>query len=205
MATSPRIWNWIARRYARQPVPDAAAYQRKLDQTRALLAPDMTLLEFGCGTGTTALHHAPHVARIDAIDFAEGMIAIAREKAAAAGAGNLRFEVATIEDWPAPDASYDMVLGMSILHLLAERRAVLARVHALLKPGGRFLSSTVCISDMGRLPRLLAPVLRGLGLIPVASLAGETLLAEITAAGFEIEDHWRPGPGKPMFVVARRG
>jgi len=97
------------------------------------------------------------------------------------------------------------VLGMSILHLLKDRGAVLAKVHRMLKPGGRFLSSTVCIADMGRFPRLLAPVLRGLGLIPIASLDSETLLAEIAAAGFEIEDHWRPGPGQPIFVVAKRG
>lgn len=201
---SPRLWNFFARRYARQPVPDAAAYEKKLAQTRALLQPDWTVLEFGCGTGSTALVHAPHVARIDAIDFSPEMIAIGREKAAAAGVENIRFAVSTIEDWPVPEAGYDLVLGLNILHLLRDRRAVLARVARLVRPGGRFISSTACLGDMGLGLRAVAAVLRGLRVVPIGTLSAETLLEEIAAAGFEVEDHWSPGPGKGMFVVAKR-
>lgn len=204
MAQSPRLWNFFARRYASQPIADEASYQHKLALTRALLQPDWTVLEFGCGTGSTALVHAPHVARIEAIDFSPGMIAIAREKAAAAGVGNIRFEVSTLEDWPIPEAGYDLVMGMNILHLLRDRQAGLARVARLVRSGGRFVSSTACLGDMGPGLRAVAAVLRGLRLVPIGTFTTETLLAEIRAAGFEIEDHWRPGPRKAVFVVARR-
>ena len=33
---------------------------------------------------------------------------------------------------------------------------------------------------------------------------GGRLLDEIRAAGFEIEHHWRPGPKKSIFIVARK-
>lgn len=41
----------------------------------------MEVLEFGCGTGTTALAHAAYVRHILAIDIADRMIEIARQNA----------------------------------------------------------------------------------------------------------------------------
>lgn len=61
MAHAACFWDRIADRCARKPVADEAAYQRKLEVTRGYLRPDMEVFEFGCGTGTTALHHAPFV------------------------------------------------------------------------------------------------------------------------------------------------
>ena len=55
MPPSSKFWDRIAARYARKPVADEAAYRRKLAVTRDYLAPDMDVLEFGCGTGSTAI------------------------------------------------------------------------------------------------------------------------------------------------------
>lgn len=41
----------------------------------------MEVLEFGCGTGSTAREPAPHVARIPATNVSAAMISIGREKA----------------------------------------------------------------------------------------------------------------------------
>ena len=43
----------------------------------------MEVLEFGCGTGGTAIIHAPYVKHIRAIDISGNMIAIAKGKAEA--------------------------------------------------------------------------------------------------------------------------
>ena len=88
-----RIWNRFAAGYAKRPVDDPEAYQIKLDKTAALMRPDMKVLEFGCGTGTTALYHAEWVAQIDALDFSSEMISIARSKANTAGIGNVSFHL----------------------------------------------------------------------------------------------------------------
>ena len=77
-----RFWDRIARRYARTPVPDEAIYQKKLSLTRKWMTPQMHVLEFGCGTGSTALKHAPFVNRILALDISAKMLDIARGKAA---------------------------------------------------------------------------------------------------------------------------
>ena len=134
MMHSSTFWDRMAERYSKSPVADEAAYQRKLQITREYLKPDTELLEFGCGTGSTAILHAPFVKHILALDVSEKMLEIAQEKTDANGIANITFEKSDIEDFSAPDQTFDAVLGMSILHLLEDRDAVIARVHDILKP-----------------------------------------------------------------------
>ena len=84
----------------------------------------MEVLEFGCGTGSTAIIHAPYVKQIRAIDFSAKMIAIARKKADAEKITNISFEQLSIDDLSVDDQSFDMILGLSILHLLEDKEAV---------------------------------------------------------------------------------
>lgn len=202
---SRAFWNLIASRYAKMPVGDEATYQIKLEQTRNRLAPDMRVLEFGCGTGTTALILAPHVAQIDAIDYAPKMIKIAKAKAEAAGETRVRFEVGTIETWSAAPTSYDAVLGMSILHLVSDPDAVIARVFSVLKPGGQFFSSTVCLGDMAGLARYWLPFVSATRLLPrVVPFTMRDLTARITAQGFEILQATQQDSDTAAFVIARK-
>ncbi|MEM9314857.1 MAG: methyltransferase domain-containing protein, partial [Pseudomonadota bacterium] len=113
-----RFWDRVADRYAKKPVGDEAAYRHKLARTQSYLRPDMAVLEIGCGTGSVALEHAPHVRHIQATDVSGRMIAIAREKAAAAGVTNIRFEQAGVDQVVAEPGSLDAVFAMNILHLL---------------------------------------------------------------------------------------
>jgi ubiquinone/menaquinone biosynthesis C-methylase UbiE len=201
-----RFWDRLAERYAQQPIADEAAYQTKLKVTRGYLRPDMDLLEFGCGTGGTAIIHAPYVRHIKAIDFSEAMLAIARGKAAMAGVDNVTFERADITSFSAPDGSFDVILGLSILHLLADKDAVIAKVFRMLKPGGLFVSSTTCIGDTMGLFKLIAPAGKAVGLLPQLDvMTTQDLVGSLTGAGFSIEHQWQPGRGKAVFIIARAG
>lgn len=206
MADAARFWDRHAEGYAKRPVADEAAYEHKLALTRAWLGPEMKMLEIGCGTGTTALHHAPHVAHVRATDISPGMIEIARRKATAAGIANVSFELSDIDRLEPQDRAYDVVMAHSILHLLRNRDDAIAKVSRLLKPGGLFVSSTPCLSGghLGWL-RFVLPPARWLGLVPwVGFFTVETLIAEFERAGFVIEEQWRPGPAKALFVIARK-
>ena len=83
--TNAQFWDRVAPGYSKKPVTDTESYARKLAATQALMQPNMKILEFGCGTGSTALEHAPHVAHIEATDVSAEMIAIGRNKANSAG------------------------------------------------------------------------------------------------------------------------
>ena len=204
MSRSKKFWDRIAKRYAKKPVGDEAAYQRKLATTREYFRPDMEVLEIGCGTGSTALAHAPHVGHIRATDISEKMIEIAKGKAAEAGVSNVTFEVAAIEELGAANESVDAVLALSLLHLLEDRNAVIARIHDMLRPGGIFVSNTVCLGDSMRWFRFVAPVGRWLGVFPLLRIfTRNELEANITSAGFEIEHEWQPDK-HVVFIIARK-
>lgn len=204
--TSPRFWNRIAAKYARQPIEDEDAYQHKLRVTQSYMRPDMNVLEFGCGTGGTALIHAPHVASVKAIDFSAKMIEFAREKAWSASAPNVDFEVASIEELPDSDGPFDMVLGLSILHLVADVPGVLAKVHRLMPDGGVFVSSTVCMKDIAWPMRLFFHAGRALRVFPPVQFFDKAGLIDLLdRAGFAIDYVWSPvGTGKAQFIVARK-
>jgi len=204
-ARTSRFWDRMAQRYAAQPIADEAAYDTKLEVTQGYLKPHMEVLEFGCGTGSTALRHAPYVRHIRAIDFSGRMLDIARAKARAQGVANVTFEQADIGPLAIEDSSLDVVLGLSILHLLDNRDEVIAKVHRSLRPGGLFVSSTTCIGDDMKILGLVAPLGRALGLLPVINvMTRDELRRALTGAGFSIEHDWQPGKGKAVFIVARK-
>lgn len=200
-----RFWDRVARKYAAKPVSDQDAYETKLAMTRAHLTPEMEVLEFGCGTGTTALIHAPHVRHILATDLSAEMLAIAREKAAAQGIPNITFQQSAIEDLALPGVGLDMVMGHSILHLVEDLDAVIAKTHGLLKPGGLFVSSTVCLGDWLRVFGLIAPLGRWLGLFPLVKvIRAEEVRASLTRHGFEIVESFQPTRKSGLFLIARK-
>jgi len=195
----------MARRYARTPVSNEEAYQKKLEMTGRYLSPATELLEFGCGTGTTAVHHAPGVKHILAIDISANMLEIARERAAQAGVDNITFQEAAIDSFDAPDASFDVIMGMSILHLLADREQALNKVYRMLKPGGYFISSTVCMANVARGWKLLIRLFSLLRILPrLTFFQREQLLDCIASAGFDIVEDWQPSANEAVFVVARK-
>jgi len=208
------FWDRIAPKYATDTIKDMAGYERTLIETRRWLGAADTILELGCGTGTTALRLAPHVHHLLATDLSGGMIAIAREKAAAQQCTNAQFMAATAEMPAGPkagfdEAGFDAVLAFNLLHLVRDRAALLRQVHQALKPDGLFISKTPCLTEMNPLIRLAVPVAQWLGKAPhVAFFNAVALEDEMVSAGFMILERGRHGSGRKdarFFLVARKG
>jgi 2-polyprenyl-3-methyl-5-hydroxy-6-metoxy-1,4-benzoquinol methylase len=146
------------------------------------------------------------VKEIVGTDFSARMIEIARRKAAAEAVPNVRFEVATAFDETLAPGSFDVVTAFNFLHLVEDLPGVARRVHALLKPGGRFVSKTVCLAEQSRLYRPLIAVLRAVGFAPYVHCLGIAELERfVMDAGFEIVETGSYPPRPPSrFLVARR-
>jgi ubiquinone/menaquinone biosynthesis C-methylase UbiE len=198
-----RIWDFFAKRYAKQPIADEASYQEKLKLTQAYLRPDSEVVEFGCGTGSTAMVHAPRVKHILATDLSSKMLEIARTRADAQGITNITFRQVAVEDLEVPRESKDVVMAHNILHLLEDKEAAIAKAFAVLRPGGVFVTSTVCLSESAKGFRLVAPLARFLGVL-VHFFTAEELEAAFVAAGFEIHHSYRPDLTKALFLVGKK-
>ncbi len=204
MKDSKTFWDNSAQRYAKSRIQDEAAYRKKLEITQHYLQPDWSVLEFGCGTGSTAMVHAPYVKEILATDISDNMLAIAAQKAKDAGIGNIRFQQGTLESINPPAASVDAVLGLNILHLLEDPDSAISASYKALKPGGVFITSTALVKEMNLLWRMLIPVMQVLNLAPFVNRFNKTELVEkLTRAGFRIDHLWQPA-AQSVFIVARK-
>ncbi len=115
--TKPEMfWDKAAERYAKSPISDEESYQKKLAETQSFFTPNMRILEFGCGTGTTAIQHATHVQHVDAIDISEKMLEIGRGKSAETGIENIKFTRGTLTEFNAQPESLDAILGLNVIH-----------------------------------------------------------------------------------------
>ena len=205
MDQSAKFWDKIAERYSKRPIADEGVYQKKLQVTRGYLRPDMEVLEIGCGTGSTAIIHTPFVKHIRAIDISSKMIEIAQGKADTEKIENITFERSTIDEFNMPDQSLDVVLGLSILHLLDNWEDVIARVYKLLKPSGIFVTSTACIGDSMKFFKIIVPIGKFFGLMPLVKVFTTSELEDtLTDAGFGIDYQWQPGKNKAVFIVAKK-
>lgn len=211
MAQAAAFWDGIAERYARSPIKDIEAYEYTLERTRSYLGPDDSLLELGAGTGSTALLLAPSVARYVASDLSPKMTEIGQAKASNQGVTNVEFVAADVSDPQLAGTSYDTVLALNLLHLLPNLGQDLKRIHQMVKPGGLFISKSVCLNAKGlplrfRIMKLAIPLMQMVGKAPfVRSLTIEELEHEVTSAGFElIETGNHPAAPPSRYLVARR-
>ncbi|MHA7773787.1 class I SAM-dependent methyltransferase [Roseibium sp. M-1] len=211
--SSAGFWSRTARKYAASPIRNQAAYEKTLVRTIEHLGPEDSVLELGCGTGSTALQIAGNVRAYLATDFARGMIEIAEGKLEAGKDDGsvpegLRFAVADAFSEklePRDKKGYDAVLAFNFLHLVEEAEDTLIRVNRLLKPGGLFISKTVCLKKRAWLFGPLIKVMQLFGKAPfVRFYSFATLEGSIRSAGFEIiEADTCPAPFS-RYVVARK-
>lgn len=124
---------------------------RGLVVERAAPGPGETVVDVGCGTGSQALllHRSQPEARIIGVDPDPAVLAIAREKAAKAGAGDaiewrggFGEEAAEI----AGPGTAAVVVSSLVLHQcpMETKRSLLSSMHRVLAPGGRLV-----IADFG--------------------------------------------------------
>lgn len=205
MNNTAKFWDKMALRYASTPIADEMAYQKKLEVTRQYLQVNSDVLELGCGTGSTAVLHAPNVKHYLAVDCSSAMLELARAKAQHSGVSNLTFEQATVDEFRSPETRFDVVLALSLLHLLEDKEAAISRINRCLKPGGLFISSTACLGDRMAFVKYIAPIGRFFGKMPLVKVFTVAELEySLVEAGFAIEYQWQPDPKKAVFIVARK-
>jgi len=208
MTTDTAFWNALADKYSRQPVANPDAFERKIAITKAQMTANDVVLDIGCGTGSLALRLAPCAAQVHGLDVASEMIRIARGKTETQKVFNATFHVGPFDDtFTAFEAgSLDGICAYSLLHLVSDRAEALARIDRLLKPGGFFISSTVCLGESWVPYRPILRVMRWLGKAPMVKVIRKrTLEQEIRAAGFV--DLEQPDVGTEStiaFMVARK-
>ena len=187
-----KFWDLISSRYAASPIADRAAYETKLARIKTYLAPEMSVLDIGCATGTQCGDIAGEVRQVTGIDISGKLLAIAEQRMAQRNRGNVRFLQTDVFDESLEPAGFDLVMAFFVLHLVDDVDAALERIHALLRPGGLFISETACLGDKSKLVGGLLRFAGWLGLLPrINLLTTRRLEQSLAARGFRIVEKTR--------------
>lgn len=104
------------------------------------LRPGEIVLDLGSGGGIDVLLSARRVGPTGfayGLDMTADMLALARANQAKAGTTNVEFLEGRIESVPLPDAAVDVIVSNCVITLSADKAAVFAEAHRVLRPGGR--------------------------------------------------------------------
>ncbi|KAK1812063.1 hypothetical protein LTR12_013566 [Friedmanniomyces endolithicus] len=190
----------------------AAAILARLNENNAKHPSDdksqtkhLQVLEIGCGTGILSFLLAPHVARIVAVDAAEGMIVVLSQKLhKTPDAPKNILPVAVLLEDPedaalppahtdqpgGPRQKFDLVTSHLVLHHIPDLRAVLQTMLGCLVPGGRVMLTD--FEDFGPEAQRFHPVARMAGVERHGIQAREMaeMMREVGFAGVDVGAAW---------------
>ena len=144
----PVAWSTVAREYARSIVPGFRPAARALCEFARIDAGDH-VLDVACGPGTAAIEaRALGAGEVTGVDYAAGMLAVARELTA--GEPGFTFLEGNALELPVADESFNVAISnFGVIFAPDPERAVRELARAL-RPGGRAALTAWLESDVTR-------------------------------------------------------
>jgi ubiquinone/menaquinone biosynthesis C-methylase UbiE len=124
-AGAGEVWNW-------ESPAGRERWKRRVGILTSGIRPGMNILELGCGTGYFTKELTGFGANITAIDVSPELLEIAEKTVTTP---SVTFLIENAFQMTFTDASFDMVIGSSVLHHLDVERAI-PEIYRVLKPGG---------------------------------------------------------------------
>jgi len=184
MKDSIKFWDNRAEKFDSS---DSSETDMLVEKSIIFLSEDNVVLDFACGTGTSTVGFAGFVKSIQGIDLSKNMIGIGNKKVKDSTLSNVTFEVATIDNEHFAKESFDGIIAFNILHLLEDTDSTIKRISELLKPGGVFISNTVCIGEKKSIVRFLIMAASKIGMVPkINPFSGNELEDMLLDAGFSV-------------------
>jgi len=168
------------------------------------IPPGCHAIEVGAGTGLLGLALRPRLGPLVLADTSDGMLAEAERKIRDGrlhGVSVVHFDVAN--DAPPPDAPFDLVVSLLLLHHVQDTSAALAGMHRLLAPGGQIAAIDLDTEDGSfHSPEAEGVHHHGFDRARLAELARDAGFTEVRVGdGHPIDDE---GRAYPMFLLTAR-
>ncbi|ONI70802.1 SAM-dependent methyltransferase [Actinosynnema sp. ALI-1.44] len=103
----------------------------------AAIQPSDTVLDIGCGTGTTTRQAAERGGEVLGVDLSAQMIELARQRSE--GVAGLRYEQADAQTHEFAEAAYDVAISRNGSMFFEDPVAAFGNIRRALKPGGRLV------------------------------------------------------------------
>lgn len=207
---SEAFWDSSAGNYDKSEERFETIHRKSRENARRHLKVGDIVLDYGCGTGTTACELSNQVKQIQAIDISSRMIELAKEKSEAANIENVSFAQGDIFDDGYEGETFDAILAFNMLHTVPNPQEVMKRMHELLKPEGLVITVTPCLRDklsfLVGMQIKLVQILCGVGIIPIPiRRLKSTDLDDLVANGnFQITDTEQIYAGASSYFLAAK-
>jgi peptidoglycan/xylan/chitin deacetylase (PgdA/CDA1 family)/2-polyprenyl-3-methyl-5-hydroxy-6-metoxy-1,4-benzoquinol methylase len=207
-----QFYNGLAATYDQEQFASTVSLSRSTEyrlfsaRLPTLFAGAHRVLEIGAGTGIFTLDIARNCAEVLAADISGNMLALLKEKAAAAGIENIRILQGNVETMELK-GDFSVVCAFSALEYLADLPAFFIRLAPHVKPGGAIYFITARSSLFRFFTQIGNAMRQGLWL---KAHSRREIEAMLTAAGFEritVSSHLFKSllsGGMLLEVVARR-
>ena len=110
---------------------------------QVVLTPQMSALEYGCGTGLLSFALRERLGQLTLADSSSGMLAVLEEKISSGAIANMSALMLDLASDPLPDERFDLVHSLMTLHHIDDTDALLRALYALLKSPGY-----LCLADL---------------------------------------------------------
>ncbi len=101
-------------------------------------AKGLKVLDVGCGNGYVLYQYARHGAEVIGVDLTRTAVELSRKRFVLGGLSGEFLEVDG-NKLPFPDAHFDIVCSMGVLHHVSNPRPMVDEIFRVLKPGGRLI------------------------------------------------------------------
>ena len=206
MNKSEKFWDKRSSGIDKRAKKHEQTYIKTTENTKHHLTSSDIVLDYACGTGIITNDIAGNVKEIHAIDISSKMIEVAKRKADKRNIENITFTQSSIFDERFKQESFNVIVAFNILHLLEDTQKVMQQINKLLKPGGLFISTTVCVGEQKMVVSMFLLLLIKIGIAPYIRMFKISELEELIANGkfhiVETETLYHTSP--TYFIVAKK-
>ncbi len=211
MSASKNFWDKRAQRYDAK-LHKGPNYAARLERAAAVFGENANVLDVGCATGEITLDLAAHAGQITGIDLSAAMVEAANARARDRSITNAHFEQMQPDDPRLAEGSFNAITAYSVIHLLDDAPATLARLRDLIvpsprggPPGSHLITETPCLGDWNILWRILIRLAMLVRVAPpVLCLKVAELESMIADAGFKILESKVHNPKSRMQCILAR-
>lgn len=199
-----RFWDRVSK-MARTSTELGPTALKIVGAAREHLSKDSVILDVGSGTGDLTLAIARNVASVRGIDGSQGMVNVAKIRAAKYGIKNVDFAQGDFIAMAPLGGTFTAVTAFNVLHYIKDIPEAVQQAGQQLAPGGLFLSSTACLGERRSVLRALTSILMKLGIMPNTHFLNKAdLTSFIISGGFRIVSVKEVSPLPEYFIVAEK-